>query len=190
MPKVLLGVTGSVAATLAPRLVEALLTTNMEVKVVATERAFAFFESREIKTEIFNDGHEWTGDIYKPGSKILHIELRKWADILLIAPLTANTLAKMAYGLADNLLTSVARAWDRQKPLILAPAMNTQMWEHPATAEHLEKLKAWYPKLTIVPPAEKLLACGDVGIGALAPIDQIVEAVKQGVGDVHTDRGA
>ena len=108
---------------------------------------------------------------------IPHIELRKWADQLVIAPLSANTLAKLAHGMCDNLLTSVVRAWDRTKPIVIAPAMNTHMWDHPATTEHLAALQRWYPHLTIVDPVAKRLACGDDGLGALAPIDAIVAAV-------------
>jgi len=65
---------------------------------------------------------------------VLHIDLAKWADIFVIAPCSANTLAKLAYGICDNLLTSVARAWDADRPLVIAPAMNTHMWTHPHTA--------------------------------------------------------
>jgi len=68
---------------------------------------------------------------------VLHIELRRWADVLLFAPLTAHTLAKLALGLCDNLPTNIARAWDSNKPVLVAPAMNTHMWNHPLTADHL-----------------------------------------------------
>ena len=74
--------------------------------------------------------------------EVLHIELRRWADVLLIAPLDANTLAKLAVGLSDNCLTCVWRAWDPVRPVILAPAMNTLMWEHAITARHLSQLGA------------------------------------------------
>ena len=71
---------------------------------------------------------------------MLHIELRRWADLFVIAPLDANTLAKLAGGLADNCLSCVWRAWDLARPVVLAPAMNTLMWEHPLTARHLRTL--------------------------------------------------
>ena len=74
------------------------------------------------------------------GDPVLHIELRKWADLLIVAPLDANTLAKFALGLSDNCLTCVFRAWDFAKPVILAPAMNTFMWESPVTLRHLRQL--------------------------------------------------
>src|SRR5262245_20486764 len=78
-----------------------------------------------------------SGASYQRDDPVLHIELRRWADLLVIAPLDANTLAKLAYGLSDNLLTCLYRAWDRRRPIVLAPAMNTFMWENPLTDRHL-----------------------------------------------------
>lgn len=103
------------------------------------------------------------------------LQLAKWADVLVIAPLSANTLAKLASGICDNLLTCVVRAWPPAKPVVLAPAMNTVMWQHRFTTKHLGELRAlgWH----VVPPVEKKLACGDVGVGALAAPAAIVEAV-------------
>ena len=85
------------------------------------------------------DEDEWKYE--KVGDPVLHIELRKWADILLIAPMSANTLAKVAQGLSDNLVTCVARAWDVSKPFVVCPAMNTQMWVHPLTHQHVTLLR-------------------------------------------------
>jgi phosphopantothenoylcysteine decarboxylase len=85
----------------------------------------------------------------KLGDPVLHINLRNWADILLVAPMSANTLAKFANGLCDDTLTCVARAWDYNnkvddmKPLILAPAMNTAMWEHPVTQQHIQTIQSF-----------------------------------------------
>ena len=92
----------------------------------------------------------------------------------MIAPLSANTLAKLANGLCDNLLTCVCRAW-KDKPLLVCPAMNTAMWEHPITARQLNDLTSF--GYHIVQPIEKRLACGDVGMGAMASVDTIVETV-------------
>lgn len=195
--KILLGITGSVAAKLAPKLATRLSEGGGGVKALATEKALFFCGplSWPHTIPLLRNKDEWGGMEYAEGAPILHIELRKWADIFLIAPLSANTLAKLAIGLADNLLTSVARAWDPQKPLILAPAMNTLMWKHPATNEHLERLKGWYPRLRLVMPVEKELACGDIGVGAMAHIDEIVRIVsecekkQEGVKDVHAHSG-
>lgn len=131
-------------------------------------------------------------------------QLRKWADVLLVAPLSANTLAKLSHGLADNLLvsassaplpgppplaltawhrrrgaqTSLARAWEvRTAPWLLAPAMNTAMWAHPFTATQLGVLQDTLGATLIPVKASTKLACGDVGSGAMAAVEDIVAAV-------------
>lgn len=180
--KILLGVTGSVAATLTPQLTRELSKLG-EVQIAATRSSLYFWQPHNLEQRTWLEDDEWPGMGYAKEQEIPHIELRRWADILVIAPLSANTLAKMANGLADNLLTCTARAWDMEKPLIIAPAMNTFMWLHPATAEHVATLKRWYgAKLTLVEPIEKKLACGDTGIGAIARIEMIVEAVGRPFG--------
>lgn len=189
---VLLGVTGSVAAIKVPRLYQALRQAGYAVRVVATQASLYFFDPAELDPSypgrnpavVSLDEDEWpgrqAGRRYQPQDPVLHIELRRWADLLLIAPLDANTLAKLAHGLADNCLTCVWRAWDRQRPVVLAPAMNTLMWDHPLTRLHLQQLASLTGcRLCIVPPQEKQLACGDVGLGALAEVEQIVDAVRQ-----------
>jgi phosphopantothenoylcysteine decarboxylase len=188
--KVLLGVSGSVAAIRASALTRALISAGNEVKVVITESAKYFCSGWGGGVLVYEDSHEWSGEYKLHESRVLHIDLREWADVFLIAPLTANTLGKLANGLADNLLTSVARAWDMNKFVFLAPAMNTNMWEHPATNEHLLKLVKWNPSLVIIPPIKKMLACGTEGMGAMAEIETIVETVMtvappKGEADVH-----
>lgn len=174
--KVLIITTGSVAAIRTPELVRALLAHDCEVRVVATEPSLFFWDHASVSVPVHRDRDEWpTG--WKLGDPILHIELRRWADVAVIAPLDANTLGKIAHGFADNLATSVLRAWDRTKPMVVAPAMNTAMWTHPATGEALATLERWFPAFTIVPPVEKRLACGDDGIGALADVHTIAGAV-------------
>lgn len=107
---------------------------------------------------------------------MLHIELRKWAHALVVAPLDANTLAKLAHGLSDNLLTCVARAWDFSRPFVVCPAMNTFMWEHPFTAQQLGALESL--GVQQIPPISKKLACGDTGCGALAHVTDIVSRIR------------
>ncbi|MDO8583590.1 MAG: flavoprotein [bacterium] len=176
--RTLIGITGSVAATLAPKLVSAVAELGA-VEVVATKASLYFFKPADLPVPVLLDEIEWPGTAYVKGQRIPHVLLRDCADVLLIAPLTADTLAKLAHGRADNLLTAVVRAWDMKKPLVLAPAMNTKMWEHPATAEHLATLKRWYgDALHVIPPVSKMLACGDEGMGAMAPIETIVEALR------------
>ena len=201
MPNVLLGATGSVAAVRVPALVEALTAAGHAVKVVATDAATYFFDPSEIPPGVlFRDADEWPGERYTRDDEVLHIELRKWADLLVIAPLDANTLAKMAVGLCDNCLTCVWRAWDAARPVVLAPAMNTLMWTNPFTRRHLRSLAAdagaghipghldeaaliaqindRSKTLRVVPPVEKRLACGDVGVGGLADVPDVVAAVN------------
>ncbi|XP_006264047.1 phosphopantothenoylcysteine decarboxylase isoform X1 [Alligator mississippiensis] len=173
---VLVGVTGSVAALKLPLLVSGLLEVpGVEVQVVTTERAKHFYNPQEIPVTLYSDADEW--QLWKDRSDpVLHIDLRRWADLMLVAPLDANTLAKIANGICDNLLTCVIRAWDMTKPLLFCPAMNTVMWEHPITAEQIERLKGF--GYTEIPCVVKRLVCGDEGRGAMAEVWTIVEKVK------------
>jgi phosphopantothenoylcysteine decarboxylase len=213
MANILLGVTGSVAAIHTVRLFNELKQAGHAVKVVATRAAQYFFDVAAVEPRngkrnhdvVILDEDEWRGHAaglaYNRGDPVLHIELRRWADILLIAPLDANTLAKLANGLCDNCLTCVWRAWDRNRPVILAPAMNTLMWENPLTRRHLRQLAddggtetvphniglpqlvEWInescPGLRIVQPIVKKLACEDIGVGALAEQHDILDAVSR-----------
>lgn len=83
--------------------------------------------------------------------------MRKWADLLLIAPLDANTLAKFSNGICDNLLTCILRCWDPKKQILLAPAMNTLMWDHPVTSTQLNIIKSWGFNIAVIDPIVKLL---------------------------------
>ena len=178
--KVLLGVTGSVAAIYTPELTGDLRRAGHEVRVVVTKSAPYFFDLARIDGGVIRDEDEWPGDRYQRGDPVLHIELRRWADMLVVAPLDANTLAKFALGIVDNCLACVYRAWDRSRRVVLAPAMNTLMWEHPATARHLAQIQEDVgPKLTVVAPASKKLACDDVGIGAMAARPEIIAAIVE-----------
>ena len=190
--KIILGITGSVAAVLTPKLISALLDSGHEIKIIATSPALYFtktqtlFDKRIIGgengvhdwAEVFLDKDEWPEGGYHKNDTVRHINFRDWADVLLIAPLSANTLAKIAHGMADNFLCCTARAWKKEKPLILAPAMNTEMWIDPITNLQLTGLSARYQRLVIVDPISKILACGDEGLGAMAKIETIVEAVN------------
>jgi phosphopantothenoylcysteine decarboxylase len=177
-PRVLLGVSGSVAAIRVGQLAH-LLCNYAEVKVVATTAARHFLKDADFPKAclpIHGDEEEWH-QWQVVGDPVLHIELRKWADLLLVAPLSANTLAKMAQGLCDNCLTSVVRAWDFHKPMLVAPAMNTFMWDSPFTSQHLQALVQL--GAAIIPPISKKLACGDVGNGAMATPEDIAARVHE-----------
>jgi phosphopantothenoylcysteine decarboxylase len=208
MSQIVLGVTGSVAALRIPSLFEALRRAGHRVRVVATEPSLHFFDPKALLADpsdplggpVFRDLDEWAGDRWRRDDPVLHIEFRRWADVLVVAPLDANTLAKFAFGLSDNFLTCLFRAWDFARPVVLAPAMNTLMWESPVTRRHLRQLLEdrgdnrqvddWTldeadavfarhaPSLILVPPQAKRLACGDVGPGAMAEVVAIAEAVR------------
>ena len=205
MAKILLGVTGSVAAIRTPLLFQNLTSAGHHVKIVSTEAAAYFFDAKALPPGVlFQDADEWpgreSGKRWQREEPVLHIELRRWADLLLVAPLDANTLAKLAAGLCDNCLTCVYRAWDPTRPVVLAPAMNTLMWQHPLTLRHVRQLAEIYVadnvpppsvaeellewigehtagRLRFVGPITKQLACGDTGVGAMAEVPDIVAAV-------------
>ena len=169
----MVGVTGSVATIKIYSLLEALKSINAEVQIVATKHA-GYFMKEPVDVPVFRDEDEWPED-YKLGDLILHIELRKWADCFVIAPLSANTLSILATGGCPNLLTSVFRAWDYSKPVIVAPAMNSHMFNNPPTPRQLACLSNW--GVNVIDPISKRLACNDVGIGAMAKVETIVETV-------------
>ncbi|XP_053282500.1 phosphopantothenoylcysteine decarboxylase [Pleuronectes platessa] len=175
--RILVAVTGSVAALKLPLLVSQLLQlSGVEVRVVTTEHAKHFFNPADISVKIYSDQEEW--ELWAQRSDpVLHIELRRWADLLLIAPLDANTLGKIANGICDNLLTCVVRAWDTTRPLLFCTAMNTAMWQHPITAQQVSRLKEF--GYVEIPCIFKKLACGDEGKGGMAEVSTIVGVVKQ-----------
>lgn len=190
--KILVGVTGSVATIKLVELVDKLFANNSnisEVAVIPTEKSAKFFNPDEVaavgrkhgkeSVPIWEDADEWS--LWKQrGDPVLHIELVKWADAMILAPLGANTMAKIAHGMCDNLLTCVLRAWDlrniRNKPVFFCPAMNTKMWDHPVTLEQIQTLENW--GFIQIAPIEKTLMCGDTGNGAMASVDTIVAVVN------------
>ncbi|KAK4549710.1 hypothetical protein LTR36_005011 [Oleoguttula mirabilis] len=209
----LLAATGSVATIKIPNIVEALAKyDNLSIRILLSESASKFLQGQSFEQPclatiakmknvdgIYHDEDEWRKPWVR-GDSILHIELRRWADLMVIAPLSANSLAKLALGLSDNLISSVVRAWDAtgmidqarpgvplpydgKKGIIVAPAMNTAMWHHPLTAEHMRRLSetwsvdngGWFEVLR---PIEKELACGDTGSGAMHDWKLIVTAIE------------
>ncbi|XP_045448024.1 phosphopantothenoylcysteine decarboxylase [Melitaea cinxia] len=181
---VLIGITGSVAAIKLPILIKSILDLNkkdqkydFKVKVICTERSKHFIKENEIKdfSCLHDDAFEWSSWQGR-GDPVVHIDLGKWANMMVIAPLDANSLAKISLGICDNLLTCTVRAWDMSKPLLFCPAMNTRMWNHPITSKQIATLKEWGYKE--IPPINKKLMCGDTGVGAMAEVDTIVQKIK------------
>ncbi|KAK7469026.1 hypothetical protein VKT23_003520 [Stygiomarasmius scandens] len=181
---VLLITTGSVASVKAPLIVQELLQYDkVKVEVISTQASLTFFNAEDVTkpgARVWVDKDEWSDD-YKLGDPILHIELRRWADVVLIAPCSANTLSKIAHGLCDNLATSLLRALAPTTPTYVFPAMNTLMYEHPLTSEHIRIVKDVI-HYEVVGPIGKTLACGDVGLGAMTEWRDIVQIVVQRFG--------
>jgi phosphopantothenoylcysteine decarboxylase len=165
---VILGVTGSIAAYKSAELASILVKQNHNVFVVMTNDAVEFItpltlqtlSKNPVTTSFYNEKENW-----RPG----HIQLADEADLLLIAPATAHVIAELAHGVADHPLTAIALA--TRAPILLAPAMNGKMWEHPATLENVEKLKA--RGVEFIGPEAGMLACGYEGIGRLWKVDDI-----------------
>lgn len=170
---VLLGVTGGIAAYKAPAIVSRLKKLGMEVKVVMTEAATKFVTPLTFQTMSNEVVHVDMFDQLN-NMDVEHIALAKWADVMVIAPATANTMAKLAYGIADNMLSTVALA--TTAPILIAPAMNTQMLRADATQEALKVLKN-RKQYEILPTAEGLLACQDVGEGKMLEPEDIADYI-------------
>jgi phosphopantothenoylcysteine decarboxylase len=187
-PHILVLATGSVATIKLPLLLAQLLQHTPHVRAILTPSAMHFIDGLELppSVTIYTDDDEWAWR--SRVDLVLHIELRRWADLLLIAPLSANSLGAIASGLCPGLGLSVVRAWDtegiveglegarRRKMIFVAPAMNTQMWIHPLTATQLRLLKSW-GWFRVLYPVSKILACGDTGVGGMMEVAGIVKHV-------------
>ncbi|KAL7893015.1 flavoprotein [Trichoderma sp. SZMC 28014] len=202
----LLAASGSVATIKIPNIIRGLSQhPNLSIRLVLTSSAAHFLQGQaeeqpslaEIRKypnvdAIYTDESEWVQP-WTRGAPILHIELRKWADLLVIAPLSANTLAKMVHGISDSLLTSIILAWDtdgsvdgKKKKILVATAMNTAMFRSPITQRNLKTLNdlmggsdGWVEELQTI---SKGLACGDVGQGGMATWETIVAAIQSKLG--------
>ena len=234
MPRrsVCLGVSGSVAAVKAPELAAGLLSRGLDVDLVITDAAHSLLQARyrdavpwqqlllmvdELgkvarQTEaaprfaIWRSNDEWESYTHVGTSEVLHVELAKRNQLLLIAPMCANTLASAVHGLCNNLLTCVLRAWRydldeiflaqlggigrevNERPVLVAPAMNTVMWHQRVTGDHMKALEARGVKW--VPPVSRKLACGDEGLGAMATVDTVVDAAAAALDTYWRRNGA
>ena len=175
MKTVLLGVTGSISAYKAADIANQLTKDGYNVKVILTKGGAQFITALTLQTLTKNKVYTDMFALDEPES-VAHIALAEEADLVLIAPASADILAKTANGIADDMLTSTLLACT-SKPILLAPAMNTHMYENPATQRNLHTLQN--DGCRIIEPRESRLACGTVGKGALATVDTIVSAVKE-----------
>jgi phosphopantothenoylcysteine decarboxylase / phosphopantothenate---cysteine ligase len=179
--RVLLGVTGGIAAYKAAELARELRRAGAEVQPLLTESAermvsratFAALTGRPVPASVWDDP-----------AAVTHVELARWGQVLVVAPATAHTLARLAAGLADDLLANVALAFGG--PVVVAPAMHTEMWEHPATRANLATLEG--RGVRVVPPASGPLTSGDVGPGRLAELDDLVAGVAAALAPAPASR--
>ena len=174
---IVLGVTGSISAYKAADIANRLHKNGHDVHVVMTDGAQEFITPLTLQTLSKNKVHADEFEEYDP-TIVKHIDLAGNADVVLIAPATANIIGKIAHGIADDLLTVVTMAAANQAQVIIAPAMNTNMYENPIVQENIEKLKKH--GYLFIEPKESHLACGTTGKGALADVDDIV-AFTEGV---------
>jgi phosphopantothenoylcysteine synthetase/decarboxylase len=175
-PTIILGVTGSIAAHRAVDLASLLTRNGLAVRVVMTADAQRFVTSVPFRTL---SRHAVVTDLYddEDGWRPTHIQLADEARLLLVAPATANWIAKYAHGLADDALSCVALALNESARVLIAPAMNGRMWAHPATQANVATLKS--RGVEFIGPEEGLLACGDEGRGRLWDINQIATRVRE-----------
>ena len=169
---IVLGVTGSIAAYKAAELASLLTKQDCRVRVVMTADAQRFVTPVTFKTL---SRHAVVTDLYdaEEGWQPTHIKLADEADLLLIAPATAHTIARLALGLADDALSCIALALNPQAKVLVAPAMNGKMWLHPATQQNVAALKS--RGVEFIGPEKGLLSCGYEGLGRLWPVDQVAD---------------
>ena len=171
---VLIGLTGSIAAYKTAELIRLFKKEGMEVKVVSTESGLLFLGEKTLET--LSNSPVYV-DTFQKHSETKHISLADWADVFVIAPISANSISKIAAGIADNLLTSIVCAYlGKNKPLFIAPAMNDGMWKNPIIKENILKLKNI--GVNVIEPINGFLACGSEGTGKMEEPNIIFEKVK------------
>ncbi len=176
--RILLGVTGSIAAVKVPEIVRRCRAEGAEVRVVMTRNARAFVTPLALQGL---SGHAVASDHLEAESEAAmpHIDLARWAELVCIAPATANTLARLAHGLADDLLTDLCLV--TEAPLLVAPAMNRRMWSHPATVANVALLAS--RGVGFVGPEDGEQACGETGVGRMSEPGAVVEAIRDRLSD-------
>ena len=180
--RVLLGVSGGIAAYKAAELARELMRAGAEVQPILTSAGEAMV-SRATFAAL--TGRQVPASVWEDPAAVEHVALARWGQVLVVAPATAHTLARMAAGLADDLLTSVALAFPG--PVVVAPAMHTEMWQHTATRANLALLES--RGVLVVPPASGPLTSGDTGPGRLAELDDLMAGVTAALDDTGTLAG-
>ncbi len=170
--RIIVGITGGIAAYKTPELVRLLIKAGHEVRCAATDHALQFVTRVTLETV---SGAPLYNDLFASG-RTEHISLKEWGEMLIVAPATANIIGKVANGIADDALSTLLLAFS-QKPVIMAPAMNCEMWAHPAVQHNIETLKS--RGILMVGPEEGELACGVSGTGRMAEPAQIVACVAK-----------
>jgi phosphopantothenoylcysteine decarboxylase/phosphopantothenate--cysteine ligase len=171
--KILFELTGSIAAWKACAVISRLVQEGHEVQTIATSAALQFIGPATLEGMT---GRPVRSDMWDRGTAMDHINLVKWADLVVLCPATANTINRLAAGIADDLVGALFLAHDWKKPYLLAPAMNPAMWAHPATRAGAEKLRSW--GVRILPVARGRLACGDEGEGRMIEPEEILAAIR------------
>jgi phosphopantothenoylcysteine decarboxylase/phosphopantothenate--cysteine ligase len=178
--KYILGITGSIASFKSYDVARSLVKNGHEVRVVLSQGALEFIKPETFRylgvEAVYLPQEDFDPQRLSEKSTVLHIELAKWADKLIIAPLSANTLSRLALGLNNDLLGSLFLALGK-KPALLFPAMNTEMWLHPRIQEHVQYLRA-LSNIEVINPASGLLACGDIGAGKFPEVDAVVDLIE------------
>lgn len=178
--KIVLGITGSIASYKSYDVARQLVKNGHQVKVVLTSGALEFIRPETFRylgvEEVYLPTDDFQTVKLTKGETVLHIELAKWADKLVIAPASANTLSRLATGITNDLLTSMFLAFG-QRPVLMFPAMNTQMWNNARIQEHIKLISA-LPFVGVVNPVSGLLACGDVGAGKFPEVSAVVDLIE------------
>lgn len=173
---IVVGISGGIAAYKIPELIRGLVKAGAEVKVTTTPNALQFVTELTLQTL---SGSSVYSDVFASinAHATEHISLPEWADAMIVAPATANVLAKMAHGIADDALTTTICSCVARKPMLIVPAMNDKMWENPATQQSIETIRGW-KNVTVLEPAEGPLACGTCGKGRMPEVEDIREALE------------
>ena len=173
---ILLGISGGIAAYKIPELIRLLVKAGAEVRVATTPNALNFVTETTLQTL---SGHSVYSDVFAAinAHATEHISLPEWCDAMLVAPATANVLAKTAAGIADDALTTTICSCVARKPVLFAPAMNDKMWENPATQKAIETIRSWQ-NVRVLEPAEGPLACGTCGKGRMPEVEELMEALE------------